>query len=90
MTKAGWKPKALWTNNPQRVGNAILYGKEPSIYRPEIMLNLVETDFGNRMRLTDNELDELYTIGPIRDYDEWKLDRDNLRITNLLKDLEDE
>lgn len=85
-----WKPKILWTDNGQRVGNGILYAKEPSKYRPEVMLNLVETDFGNRMRLTDAELDGYYTVGPETDYNRWKSDRDETRLNHLAEDLADE
>lgn len=85
-----WKPKILWTDNGQRVGNGILYAKEPSKYRPEVMLNLVETDFGNRMRLTDEELDGYYTVGPETDYERWKSDRQDRRLENLIQDAEQE
>lgn len=85
-----WKPKILWTDNGQRVGNGILYAKEPSKYRPEVMLNLVETDFGNRMRLTDEELDGYYTVGPETDYNRWKSDRDEVRLNNTIEDQTDD
>lgn len=81
-----YRSKALWTNDPTKVGNGILYAKETSSYQPHVTLNLVETDFGNRMRLTDDELDELYTVGPERDYAQWRADRDSVRLNNTVQD----
>lgn len=64
----------LQTKDPARNGNAILYGTEPSKFTGE-QLMLVETDFGNKMRLTNNELNELFIMGRPRNYQEWLTDR---------------
>ena len=83
-----FRSKVLYTKDGSRVGNAILYGTELSRFVKGTVLNLVETDFGNRMKLNNNELEELYTVGPERDYDQWKYDRENIRMEHYLKDPE--
>ena len=64
----------LRTKDPTRNGNAILYGTEPSRYTGEQLL-LVETDFGNKMKLTVGEVNELFTIGLVVNYQDWRNDR---------------
>lgn len=72
----------LRTKDPARNGNAILYGSEPSGFTGE-QLMLVETDFGNRMKLTSRELNELFTVGQVVDYRIWQNERQQLRMEIL-------
>lgn len=82
----------LFTKNGSHTGNAILIReltpddlenlKLPvSDYLKKTGQSLfeVETDFGNICRFSSNELSELYTPGPQRDYEEWLSDRKELR-----------
>ena len=39
----------------------------------------VETDFGNHMKLSWSELTNMFEVVGVRDYDQWKADRDQLR-----------
>jgi len=43
----------LLTKDGRRIGNAIVIGKEGE-------MNVVKTDYGNQVRLTDEEIDELF------------------------------
>ena len=57
-------------NRDKRVGNAILYGFGVSDVDDSTQF-LVETDFGNHMRLSATEFDGLFLLkGPCR-YDDW-------------------
>lgn len=76
----------LRTKNACVRGNAILYG---AVEHPEVgQLMLVETDFGNRMRLTSGEVNEMFEIGEVRDYQTWRDDREHLRLQNECADQE--
>ena len=83
-----FRSKVLHTKDGSKVGNAILYGAELSRYVKGTVLNLVETDFGNRMKLSNNELHELYTVGPERDYEQWKTDRRKAQSKIIADDLD--
>ncbi len=76
----------LWTRDGSKVGNGIIYGVANSTYRPTVLLYLVETDFGNRMRLTQGELEAYYVVGPERDYAKWKADRIDIANQNHITD----
>lgn len=64
----------LITKDPHQRGNAILYGVVRCPHTDE-ELALVETDFGNKMRLMSSELHEMYSMGSPRDYSSWRHDR---------------
>jgi hypothetical protein len=68
----------LHTKDPTRNGNGILYGADRSEITGAWLL-LVETDFGHKMRLTSREVNELFSIGMIGNYQEWLADRQALR-----------
>jgi hypothetical protein len=72
----------LTTKDGSRFGNAILYGGGPSCYAVGETVNLffVETDFGHKMRMTWNEVNEMFNISRVCSYDEWANDRANLQI----------
>lgn len=81
-----FRSEVLHTKDGSKVGNGIRYGTELSRYVEGTVLNLVETDFGNRMKLTNRELEELYTVGPERDYDQWKKDREEVQLNHRIED----
>lgn len=66
----------LYTKNGTKYSNAILYGGEESMCENIGYIYFVESDFGNKMRLTLKEINERYTLGPVREYREWFKDRD--------------
>jgi hypothetical protein len=66
--------RLLWTRNGRRLGNAIVVGPAE---REDTWL--CETDFGNQMRLTCPEIDELYHRGPRTYVARWYADREELR-----------
>jgi len=78
--------RSLWTKDGSKVGNAILYGTEPSKHVEGLTINLVETDFGNRMRLTATEIEAWWVIGAPNDYAQWRADRDSVRLNNTIQD----
>lgn len=71
----------LYTKNPKCHGNAIIVAEyDPTENTLINYLNgrkmwIVESDFGNRMKLTDNEIDEYYNRGDMHDYQDWARDR---------------
>ena len=81
--------RILWTKDGSLFGNAILYATEPSKFVEGQTLNLCETDFGNRMKLTAKEIDDHFVIGPERDFEQWLLDKSDTAIRNLLADTEE-
>ncbi len=89
----------LLTKDGTKTGNAIIYGGDDfvNVYSPKVILDLepgtpmkpiffVETDFGNRMKLTWSEIEELFTVGRVCPYDQWKADRNSLREQNAIHD----
>ena len=77
----------LASKDGTKTGNAIIYGSED---HPELgVVFLVETDFGNRMRLTWREIDEWFTPMRTCPYEVWNADRQALRDSNRQTDLED-
>ena len=84
----------LQTKNSKAHGNAIIVCQvEPSSQSMKDYLKgrplwLVETDFGNRMKLTDSEIDEMFHRSKApTDYEQWKHDRAELRQQNQIEDL---
>jgi hypothetical protein len=72
----------LLTLDGTKMGNAIIVKEvPPHPAAAEYMAKtnqknwLVETDFGNRMTLTTNEIHEFYGLGFQQDYDKWWDDR---------------
>lgn len=73
----------LHTKDSSAVGNAIVVrevkptglaevgGLTNYLERTGQKLWLVETDFGNRMRLCDNEIFEMFNLAYQQDYDTW-------------------
>ena len=63
----------LLTKNGQRIGNAILVSKEPArkVLSSTGYTYNIETDFGNKGRLTFEEMEEMFFWGPPMDYKEW-------------------
>lgn len=82
----------LMTKDGRTTGNAIVIGQTtPSsesmveyIEATDQRLWLVETDFGNQMKLTDREINDWYHLGFQRDYDAWW----NARIERITESIE--
>jgi len=76
------------------MGNAIVRRQIPDEDICQSMLDYlkgrplweIETDFGNRIRLTDNEIDEMFIRGGEEDYDEWASGKAELARQNEIKD----
>lgn len=70
----------LFTRDGTQIGNAIVVKQSnTAIHRagedkPDPVW-IVETDFGNRLRPTGREIDQLWTLGFQSDYDTWFSDR---------------
>lgn len=67
----------LLTKDGKRTGNAIIIGGEDE--PADSYLFHVETDFGNRIKITAEELNEMFTLGRVCSYTEWDADRRRLR-----------
>jgi hypothetical protein len=74
----------LTTKDGSRVGNGIVIKEVEPIQIATLLeyldktnqkMYLVETDFGNRMKLSTNEILELYNLGWEQNYDEWWAER---------------
>ncbi len=81
----------LYTKNGTKGTNAILYGGEDFSPHHDGPVYFIETDFGNHIRLSFEEMWSRYTIGPVRNYDEWRQDRQSAidnqnRMSNVLHD----
>lgn len=69
----------LTTLDGAQIGNAIVIQKQPRNYRGELIddtdaskrLWLIETDFGNRLICTENEIHELFGLGFQQEYNDW-------------------
>lgn len=72
----------LLTRDGSKIGNAIWLDQVESQHTPGLMINLIETDFGNRVRLTDAEVDEWFTIGRFTSVRRWRDDRAALIFRN--------
>lgn len=89
MLRLAAKPRK---DNQRQHGNGIMYGGGASPmtfdndYEPRNLF-YVETDFGNRMKLTWNELNELYEIIEVVDYKAWRQERSDLIASNQLEEL---
>lgn len=75
----------LATLDGERIGNAIVIREaEPPAAAIEYLAStgqkfwLIETDFGNRVELSDNEIHELFSLRFVTTYDEWSSDRREL------------
>jgi hypothetical protein len=66
----------LLTKDGRRCGNGIITGGEDTEHG---YVYEIQTDYGNRMRLTIGELDEMYHIGRVIHYEEWDGQRRALR-----------
>jgi len=78
----------LLTKGGGRVGNAILYGGDDGMIDLASMIGqvgepkdiyYVETDFGNHMHLTWDEVQEMFYINGVQSYDRWKEERARLQ-----------
>lgn len=97
--------RTLFTRDGRRMGNAIIIEEvTPPPAAAEYLAKtgqkmwLIETDFGNRVRLTDNEIDEhFYRLDELNElqqahcqaatYDYWAYDRRELQLkTRILPD----
>jgi hypothetical protein len=68
----------LHTKDGSKFGNAIVFKVE---YDPfGHALHHIETDFGNMMKLSDREVDEMYTVGELIDYPTWLDERARIRL----------
>lgn len=82
----------LFTKDSSRMGNAIIIREvEPSNQSMKDYLKgrplwLIETDFGNRFRYTDREIDEAFHRGIHCSYEQWKSDREELRRQHAIED----
>ena len=74
----------LHTKDGRKRSNAII--KDGEDYSPvdgvDGSIYIVETDFGNILRLTWEEIEQSYTIGPVRDYRNWRESRQRAIDTN--------
>lgn len=81
-----------------RIGNGILYGgaeATPNEWEPlrseGPQTYFVETDFGNHMRLTWAEVNEMFTIAGIMDYTYWRKERAELQSqSNLIQKMKEQ
>ena len=73
--------RRLNTRDGSRIGNAIVYAVRGIPKFGELIC--IETDFGNRIRLTLSEVDEMFTLAERRDYREWKRDRAALQSNEI-------
>ena len=83
MTEPTFQQRVLYTKDGTKTGNAILVREiHPEDLKDIPCLNTyladtgqklywVETDFGNSMRLSTNEINEQYLYGPEQNYYEW-------------------
>lgn len=67
----------LHTKDGRKRSNAIIKGGEDYslIDGVEGPIYIVESDFGNVMKLTWKEIEQSYTVGPVRNYRDWREDR---------------
>jgi len=65
----------LHTRDGRICSNAILKGGEDFSLHHDGPVYIVESDFGNTMRISLQELLGRYEIGPVRNYHEWCQDR---------------
>lgn len=85
----------LLTKDGTKTGNAIIYDGDDGISWERMIgefsepkpLFYVETDFGNRMKLTWREIEDWFTIGRIQDYKKWKQDQADRREQNEIEDI---
>lgn len=90
--------RILFTKDGRRTGNAIVIKEiEPSsesmkrfLAIDNSKLYLVETDFGNRMKLSTKELNSMFDLGPRESYKKWAADRSELRRDTQIQDKIDE
>jgi len=86
--------RTLHTRDGTAYGNAIMIriipdeDLEPTLkdYLKGRPMWLIETDYGNRIRLTEREIDEMFTRGIAISYAEWAQKRRILQGRNLLAD----
>lgn len=86
--------RILFTKDGRRTGNAIVIKEiQPSsesmkrfLAIDNSKLYLVETDFGNRMKLSTNELNNMFDLGPKESYKKWAADRSRKRMENEATD----
>jgi len=90
MNEPTLQQRILYTKDGTKSGNAILIRQiEPTELKDIPCLNTyladtgqklywVETDFGNNMRLSTNEINEQFVFGPHRNYNDWLRDRQAL------------
>lgn len=80
-----------------RIGNGILYGGAEATPNEREPLRsegpqtyFVETDFGNHMRLSWAEVNEIFTVAGVMDYTYWRQERNYLRDqSNLIQAFEE-
>jgi hypothetical protein len=73
----------LFTRDGSQMGNAIIiaevqpFNASLTLYlkKTDQKMWLIETDFGNRCKLSTNELNELFKLGRQQNYDKWFDDR---------------
>lgn len=67
----------LLTKDGRKTGNAIIYDVEET---PAGYFFLIETDFGNLIKLTREEVDELFWLGRREAFGAWQKDRDDKQL----------
>jgi hypothetical protein len=73
--------RTLLTRDGRQIGNAIIVEEIENKHGPE-KLFLVETDFGNRCKLNQAEIEAWFYPGREASYAEWSTDRTNVRFHN--------
>ncbi len=71
---------SLFTRDGSKIGNAVIIkqaGHTSSFpgSRDYIPLWLIETDFGNRTKMSESGINTLFTLGYLRDHNRWWDDR---------------
>ena len=76
----------LFTRDGSRIGNAIVVKEAETpeelrgcLKKTGQKLWLLETDFGNNLRYSDNEIHEVFKLGYVQSHLEWTMDRRELQ-----------
>jgi len=86
--------RVLFTKDGRRTGNAIVIKEvQPKtealksfLAQTNSKIYLLETDFGNRVEMSREEIERNFEWGPRNTYTEWAANRAELRQENKIKD----
>jgi len=86
--------RTLFTKDGRRTGNAIVIKEvQPKtealksfLAQTNSKIYLLETDFGDRLEMSREEIERQFNWGPRTTYEEWAADRAELREQNMIED----